>query len=191
MTSKKFVTFKKVFIFSLTAVILFGCGSTERKRLEAQQAQEQRASRMAQKAEVERLNREKELERQAYRKEAGTRNAERIKSIGFPASFTNATIHANVFGRWSEFMPSTQWVGLLLENKKISSIEAITYRNNPGVFIKRQGRPGLALIFRIEGKEAYPYAASANNETTLIKTDGDHFAITTTMGQLTSEASMN
>jgi len=88
-------------------------------------------------------------------------------------------------------MPSTQWVGLLLENKKISSIEAITYRNNPGVFIKRQGRPGVALIFRIEGKEAFPYAASTNNETTLIKTANEHFSIATIMAQLTNEASID
>lgn len=191
MTLKNIFSFGKFFIIGLSVIIFIGCGSKERKRLELQQAQEQLATRMAQKAETERREKQKELEWQAYRKEAGARNAEKIKSLGFPASFTNATIHANVFGQWSEFMPSTQWIGLLLENKKISSIEAITYRNNPGVFIKRQGRPGVALIFRIEGKEAYPYAASANNETTIIKTASEHFSITTNMAQLTNEASMD
>lgn len=105
----------------------------------------------------------------AYAKEAGTRNAEKIKSLGFPPSFVNSTIYTQFLSRdWIEFMPASRWLGQLLENNKISSLTPISVHGNPGVLIKRPGQPGVGFVFRIENKEAFPYAVITNGETSLI-----------------------
>lgn len=88
-------------------------------------------------------------------------------------------------------MPCSQWVGLLLENKKIASVEYISVRGHPGVSIKRPGHPAIGYVFRMEGEEAYIYAAVANNRAELIQSPSDHSQVALLLKLVTNEKEMN
>jgi hypothetical protein len=118
------------------------------------------------------------------RKDAGKRNAVKIQKLGFSTSFLNTIIRTNFIGIWSEFMPTQQFLGIMLDNPKIASIESFSHNGNPGVFIKQNGMPGVGIIYRIEGKEAYPYALQTNGEFILIQIS-DQFGVATLMDSFT------
>jgi hypothetical protein len=52
--------------------------------------------------------------------------------------------------------------------------------------MKRAGRPGVGFVFRVEGKEAYPYALIFNGETQYIRNSSEHMKVFTFMTQLTN-----
>jgi hypothetical protein len=161
----------------------------------AQANQQAKQVQAAQRAEAERQAKEKELsvrqQREAYEKGAAVRNAQKIKAIGLPSDFLASTLYVNYMGQWSAFMPCAQWVGLLLENRKIASVEAISMRGYPGVSIKRVGQPAMGLLFRMEGKEAYAYAIVANGRAEPIQSPADHSQIALLLKVLTSEKELN
>lgn len=161
--------------YTLICTLLVGCGSNKKSKITEE---EQKAREIAwQKGRAELLEREKEAEKEKlriaeYRKEAGKRNAEKLKNLGFPSNFTQATISVNFLGTWAPFSPVDQWLGLMLENKKIQSLKSFTYQGNPGVFVKQENKPEVGFIFRIEGKDAFPYAIQSLGETSLVKING-------------------
>jgi outer membrane murein-binding lipoprotein Lpp len=187
-----------IVFFSIT---LAGCADHQRKKAHDQWVKELESKQVsgqwekdreyAEAAEQRKKEEEEAKQRQReFRKNAGQRNAVKIKAIGLPASFINSTIQINTFG-WNEFMTTSQWLGLILENKKISSIDATSFRGNPGVIIKRQGQPGFFIFFKIEGKEAFPHALGINNQFTIITTQQEHMSVAMTLSRLTNEAAMD
>ena len=177
-----------------SSILVTGCSNQAKRKEEAMIAQQARISaaeeNRARRLEAEKLEREKNEIREAYAKEAPTRNAEKIKRLGLPQAFEKSTIYRNFLGAWSDMMPADRWVGLLLENPKINSVEAISHKGMPGIFIKRSGRPGIGFIFRIEGNEAYPYAIMNNGSTQLIS-EKEQSGIAIGMIQLTNANSMD
>jgi hypothetical protein len=161
----------------------------------AQANEQAKQAQMAKRAESDRQAKEKELsarqQREAYEKGAAVRNAQKIKAIGLPSDFLASTLYVNYMGQWSAFMPCAQWVALLLENKKIASVEAISMKGYPGVSIKRIGQPAMGLLFRMEGKEAYAYAIVANGRAEPIQSPADHSQIALLLKVLTSEKDLN
>lgn len=158
--------------YTLICTLLVGCGSNKKPKITEE---EQKAREIAwQKGRAELLEREKEAEKEAllrseYRKEAGKRNANKLKNLGFPSNFTDSTIRVNLLGAWSPFSSVDQWLGLMLENKKVKEIKKLTYQGHPGVIVSTEDMPDIGFIFRIEGKYAYPYAMQIIGETDLIK----------------------
>ncbi len=119
------------------------------------------------------------------------KNSQKIDQLKLPASFVNATLYVNYLGQWVEFMPVKKWLGLLLENKKIESLQHISANGNSGVSIKRQGRPSVGLLFRTEGKEAYVNALVVSDEVLPIKTPSEHSQVAVLMKSLTNEEMMD
>lgn len=156
------------------------------------QANEQaKQAQAVQRAEAERQAKEKELsakqQREVYEKGAATRNAQKIKAIGLPSDFVASTLYTNYMGQWSPLMPCAQWVGLLLENKKIASVEAISVKGYPGISVKRAGQPAVGFVFRMEGKEAYVFAVVADGRAERIQSPAEHSQMTLLLQTLTNE----
>jgi hypothetical protein len=178
--------------YTLICALLVGCGSNKKPKITEE---EQKASEIAwQKGRAELLEREKNAEKEKlriaeYRKEAGKRNAEKLKNLGFPSNFTEATISLNFLGTWSPFSTVDQWLGLMLENKKIQSLKRFTYQGNPGVFVKEENKPELGFIFRIEGKDAFPYAIQHLGQTSLVKIN-EHINFMTAISSYINQADL-
>ena len=144
------------------------------------------------KASEEKAQREKDqavtAQRQARESGAASRNQQQIKALGFPADFVASTLYViNIMGQWSPYMPCAQWLGLLLENKKIASVQAVSVRGMPGVSIKRQGQPAFSIMFRIEGKEAYVSGLGAVGRAEQTQTLGDQAQLSNLLRILTDE----
>lgn len=185
-------------VLVLSHLLISGCASD--KKAEARRAHEKeiaedgltiaerRKARADREAEFAKQVAAEKQKTQEFRREAGTRNAEKIKSLGFSPSFLRSTIYANALGHWGEFMPVTRWLGLLLENKTISSISAFTDNGNPGVLIKSKGAPALGIVFRLElGDEAYPFALRGNGRTGVIS-PSEQMEVTFLMGKFTRDS---
>ena len=161
----------------------------------AQANQQAKQVQAAQRAETEWQAKEKEQsarqQREGFEKGAAARNAQKIKAIGLPSDFLASTLYTNFMGQWSPLMPCAQWVGLLLENKKIASVEASSVRGHPGVSVKLVGQPAIGYIFRMEGKEAYAYAVAVNGRAELIQSPADHSQVSLQLQVLTREKDMN
>jgi hypothetical protein len=140
--------------------------------------------------ESEQLQKSEKLRVEAYGRNADKRNSEKIKALGFSSDFLKSTIYLNAFGQWTKYMSSAQYIGLILENKKIASIESISLNGNPGIHIKRTGQPGTGIIFRVEGQEAYPHAIIKNGRTMLIQ-ESQQFSVGISLTHFTNEATLN
>jgi hypothetical protein len=130
-------------------------------------------------------------EKAARDKTAFARNAQKIKSVGLAPKLLDSTVFVNYVGTWQEFMPFAQWVALLLDNKKIAAVQPISWRGNPGISIKITGRPAAAFFFRMEGREAYPFAFGTVNEVNLIRTATEQSQMPLLMKALTDENIIN
>ncbi len=179
--------------------VLTSCGST--KKAEAQRANDsalsaallnaaERDKALAkQTADQIKQKREDELKALAFREVAAKRNAEKIKSLGFPSNFLASSIYVRGYsGKYDEFMPVTHWLGLLFENKDVSSISYISENGQPGVFIKKNGIPGDGFVFRMEINEAYPQRVISNGQTKTVHPE-DHSWVMSSMLRLTKETS--
>lgn len=127
---------------------------------------------------------------EAHAKGAATRQAERIKALGVPSSLGNSTLYVNYMGQWTALMPCNQWLGLLLENSLIASVQSASVRGFPGISVKRAGHPAITFLFRVEGSEAYIHALVADGKAEQIRTPSDHSQVALMMRVLTDEKSM-
>lgn len=164
------------------------------QRKEANEATSKRAADEAQwtqKSNVENARREKEQaaksQREAQERGAAARNQTQIKTLGLPSDFVAATLYANFMGQWSPLMPCSQWLGLLLENKKIAAVQALSVRGYPGVSIKRTGQPAVGIVFRMEGKEAYVFSIVVDGRLEQIRSPADHSQVALMLKALTIE----
>ena len=132
-----------------------------------------------------------EQERQTLEKGAADRNAQKIKALGFSSTFANAALNVNYMGRWSMMMPVNQWLGLLIENKKIESVKPLSTRGLTGVSIKKQGQPAVGFLFRIEGKDAYAHAMVLNDEFEVMRTPSETSQLALLIKTLTDERNLN
>ena len=145
-------------------------------------------------ADADRLNMQqaqsKANQRDTREKGAAARNAQKIKSLGFPQKFASSTLYVNYLGRWTELMPCSQWLGLLLENTKIGSVQPVTWRGHPGVSVKRKGNPAVGFYFRMEGNEAYVIALGPENRIQTIDTPAEHSQMSLLLKTMTDESAM-
>ena len=107
-----------------------------------------------------------------------------------PSSLANATLYVNYMGQWTALMPCNQWLGLLLENSLIASVQSASVRGFPGISVKRTGHPAVTFLFRVEGSEAYIHALVADGKAEPIRTPSDHSQVALMMRVLTDEKSM-
>ena len=107
-----------------------------------------------------------------------------------PSSLANATLYVNYMGQWTALMPCNQWLGLLLENSLIASVQSASVRGFPGISVKRTGHPAVTFLFRVEGSEAYIHALVADGKAEQIRTPSDHSQVALMMRVLTDEKSM-
>ena len=129
--------------------------------------------------------------RQEVTQKTAQKTANQIKQLKLPAAFVNSTIHVNYLGQWVEYMPCNKWLSLMLENKKIASIQGITAEGNHGVSVKRAGRPSVGILFRVEGKEAFITAISDGNKIIPIESPAEHSQMTMLVKSLTNEGMMD
>lgn len=122
-------------------------------------------------------------------KGAAVRHADRIKALGLPATFVNATLYVNDMGNWTPFLPCSQWLGLLFDNPKIASVHAISVRGQPGVSIKRSGQPAGGIVFRMEGNEAYVWGMVSEGKAEEIRTPHEHTLIGMMLKEVTLDRS--
>ena len=158
----------------------------ERKAKEEQENQRQ----LAWKQKEARDAQERAAEQAKYEaraKTAATRHADRIKALGLPSAFINATLYVNNMGNWEPLLPCAQWLGLLFDNPKIASVQAISVRGMPGVTVKRTGQPATGAVFRMEGNEAYVWGAVAEGKAEEVRTPHEH----TLMGMALKEITID
>ncbi|WP_416401956.1 cell envelope integrity protein TolA [Alicycliphilus denitrificans] len=148
----------------------------ERKAKEEQERQRQVAAKQQQEREAQERAAAK-TQQEANAKGAATRQAARIRALGLPADFTSSMLYVSYGAAWTELMPCAQWLGLLLENQKISEVRAISVRGRPGVSIKRPGQPAIGFVFRTESKEAYVWALVTDDRASLLETPGEHMHV--------------
>ena len=161
----------------------------ERKAKEEQERQRQVAVKQLQEREAqERAAAKSQQETNA--KGAATRQAARIRALGLPADFTSSMLYVSYGAAWTELMPCAQWLGLLLENQKISEVRAITVRGRPGVSIKRPGQPAIGFVFRTEGKEAYVWTLVTDDRASLLQTPGEHMHVAQLLALYTDPSRM-
>ena len=151
----------------------------ERQRQVTVKQQQEREERAAAKAQQE-----------AKAKGAATRQAARIRALGLPSDLVASMLYVSYGAGWTELMPCAQWLGLLLENKKISEVRAVTVRGRPGVSIKLPGQPAVGFVFRTEGKEAYVWALVSDDRATLLETPGEHMQVAQLLQIYTEENHM-
>jgi hypothetical protein len=178
---------------TLICILLFGCVSKTPPKITEEERQSKAIA--LQKANAEFLERQRIVEKEKlriseYRKNAGNRNSAKIKSLGFPLVFTNSTININFVGTWAPSGPVNQWLGLMLENRKIQALEKFSYQGNPGVFISEIGKPKIGLIFRVEEIYAYPHAIQILGKTELVKID-QHLNFMNIMLSYTSQSDLD
>ena len=161
----------------------------ERKAKEEQERQRQVAAKQQQEREAQERA-AANAKQEANAKGAATRQAERIKALGVPSSLANATLYVNYMGQWTVLMPCNQWLGLLLENSLIASVQSASVRGFPGISVKRTGHPAVTFLFRVEGSEAYIHALVADGKAEPIRTPSDHSQVALMMRVLTDEKSM-
>lgn len=161
----------------------------ERKAREEQERQRQSAAKQQQEREA-REQAAAKAQQEAKAKGAATRQAARIRALGLPADFVASMLYVSYGAGWSELMPCAQWLGLLLENKKIAEVRAITVRGRPGVSIKRPGQPAVGFVFRTESKEAYVWALVSDDRATLLETPGEHMQVAQLLQLFTDENHM-
>ncbi len=158
----------------------------ERKAKEEQENQRQ----LAWKQKEARDAQERAAEQAKYEaraKTAATRHADRIKALGLPSAFVNATLYVNNMGNWEPLLPCAQWLGLLFDNPKIASVQAISVRGMPGVTVKRTGQPATGAVFRMESNEAYLWGAVAEGKAEEVRTPHEH----TLMGMMLKEITID
>lgn len=124
---------------------------------------------------------------EARAKSAATRHADRIKALGLPSAFVNATLYVSDMGNWQPFLPCAHWLGLLFDNPKIGSVQAISVRGRPGIMIKRTGQPAAGVVFRMEGNEAYLWGTASEGKAEELRTPQEH----TLVGMLLKEATLD
>lgn len=161
----------------------------ERKAKEEQERQRQIAAKQQQEREAQERAATK-TQQEANAKGAATRQAARIRALGLPADFTSSMLYVSYGAAWTELMPCAQWLGLLLENQKISEVRAITVRGRPGVSIKRPGQPAIGFVFRTEGKEAYVWALVTDDWASLLETPGEHMHVAQLLALYTDPSRM-
>ena len=166
------------------------------KDIAVAQANEQaKQAQAAQKADTDRQARESqqaaERQRETYERGAAGRNAHKIRALGLPPAFLASTLYSNYMGQWSPVMPATQWVGLLLENKKIASIEAISVKGYHGVSVKRVGQPAAGILFRLEGKDAYVFGVVTDGRFEQIRSPAEHSQMHLLLKAITYETAIN
>ncbi len=161
----------------------------DRKAKEEQERQRQVAAKQQQEREA-RERAAANAKQEAHAKGAASRQTERIKALGVPSSLANATLYVNYMGQWTVLMPCNQWLGLLLENSLIASVQSASVRGFPGISVKRTGHPAVTFLFRVEGSEAYIHALVADGKAEPIRTPSDHSQVALMMRVLTDEKSM-
>ena len=161
----------------------------DRKAKEEQERQRQVAAKQQQEREAQERAATK-TQQEANAKGAATRQAARIRALGLPADFTSSMLYVSYGAAWTELMPCAQWLGLLLENQKISEVRAITVRGRPGVSIKRPGQPAIGFVFRTEGKEAYVWALVTDDRASLLETPGEHMHVAQLLALYTDPSRM-
>ena len=161
----------------------------DRKAKEEQERQRQVAAKQQQEREAQERA-AANAKQEAHAKGAVSRQSERIKALGVPSSLANATLYVNYMGQWTVLMPCNQWLGLLLENSLIASVQSASVRGFPGISVKRTGHPAVTFLFRVEGSEAYIHALVADGKAEPIRTPSDHSQVALMMRVLTDEKSM-
>lgn len=161
----------------------------DRKAKEEQERQRQVAAKQQQEREAQERA-AANAKQEAHAKGAVSRQSERIKALGVPSSLANATLYVNYMGQWTVLMPCNQWLGLLLENSLIASVQSASIRGFPGISVKRTGHPAVTFLFRVEGSEAYIHALVADGKAEPIRTPSDHSQVALMMRVLTDEKSM-
>ena len=161
----------------------------DRKAKEEQERQRQVAAKQQQEREAQERA-AANAKQEAHAKGAASRQTERIKALGVPSSLANATLYVNYMGQWTVLMPCNQWLGLLLENSLIASVQSASVRGFPGISVKRTGHPAVTFLFRVEGSEAYIHALVADGKAEPIRTPSDHSQVALMMRVLTDEKSM-
>ena len=161
----------------------------DRKAKEEQERQRQVAVKQQQEREAQERA-AANAKQEAHAKGAASRQTERIKALGVPSSLANATLYVNYMGQWTALMPCNQWLGLLLENSLIASVQSASVRGFPGISVKRAGHPAVTFLFRMEGSEAYIHALVADGKAEPIHTPSDHSQVALMMRVLTDEKSM-
>lgn len=161
----------------------------DRKAKEEQERQRQVAAKQQQEREAQERA-AANAKQEAHAKGAASRQTERIKALGVPSSLANATLYVNYMGQWTVLMPCNQWLGLLLENSLIASVQSASVRGFPGISVKRTGHPAVTFLFRVEGSEAYIHALVADGKAEPIRTPSDHSQVALMMRALTDEKSM-
>lgn len=161
----------------------------DRKAKEEQERQRQVAAKQLQEREAQERA-AANAKQEAHAKGAASRQTERIKALGVPSSLANATLYVNYMGQWTVLMPCNQWLGLLLENSLIASVQSASVRGFPGISVKRTGHPAVTFLFRVEGSEAYIHALVADGKAEPIRTPSDHSQVALMMRVLTDEKSM-
>ncbi|MBV7541975.1 hypothetical protein KW835_12825 [Acidovorax sp. sic0104] len=121
---------------------------------------------------------------------AAGRQAARIKAMGLSATLSKSVLYVNYMGRWTEFMPATHWVALMLENPLIASVEAANVRGYPGILVKRSGVPSTTFLFRTEGSEAYIHALASEGKAEALRTPTDFSTVAALMRALTDQKNM-
>jgi hypothetical protein len=172
---------------SFIVAVLVGC-STKKDQLVAVQMCDFGKTHNEKNLDAASRHEQKEIKLATYRKDVAKRNAENLKKIGLALDLLNSTIYIDALGTWTEYMPTSQWLGLMMESNEIASLEALSFQGYPGVFIKQKGRPGTGLIFRIEGNEAYPYALQGNGRAHVIE-NSEQFSISLLIGRFTNTSS--
>ena len=153
----------------------------EEQEKQRQLAWKQKEARDAQERAAEQVKYE------ARAKSAAVRHADRIKALGLPSAFVNATLYVSNMGNWEPLLPTSQWLGLLFDNPKIASVQAISVRGQPGVTFKRTGQPATGVVFRMEGNEAYLWGAVAEGKAEEVRTPHEH----TLMGMVLKEVTLD
>lgn len=161
----------------------------DRKAKEEQERQRQVAAKQQQEREAQERA-AANAKQEAHAKGAVFRQSERIKALGVPSSLANATLYVNYMGQWTVLMPCNQWLGLLLENSLIASVQSASVRGFPGISVKRTGHPAVTFLFRVEGSEAYIHALVADGKAEPIRTPSEHSQVALMMRVLTDEKSM-
>lgn len=161
----------------------------DRKAKEEQERQRQVAAKQQQEREAQERA-AANAKQEAHAKGAVSRQSERIKALGVPSSLANATLYVNYMGQWTVLMPCNQWLGLLLENSLIASVQSASVRGFPGISVKRTGHPAVTFLFRVEGSEAYIHALVADGKAEPIRTPSDRSQVALMMRVLTDEKSM-
>lgn len=110
---------------------------------------------------------------QASKDSAPERQAQKIKTLGFPSSFLNSSININFPGLGNGLEPTRRWIAIVLDNKKTTSLEYISDSGNPGVYIRYSDGPPVKMLFKVEGKVAHIYLINVMGQDIISRTVED------------------